>query len=121
MTTGDKCICPGEVLVFECTVIRGTATVWRGTPDFIDCPTSDTMKQELVLLHNRYGEGIIGACNNNNIVGRIIKFDNGSYTSQLNVTFTSDLRGVTIECAHDDGFAVSVVGNRTIIDTTGRQ
>ena len=79
------------------------------------------MNQEIVLHHNLYDEGIVtvGTCNNGSIVGRIIRSDNGSYTSRLNVTFTSDLRGMTIECAHDDGVAVSVVGNRTI-DTTGR-
>ena len=68
-------------------------------PDFFDCSTIDTLNQEIILIHNLYDEGIvtIGTCNNGSIVGRIIRAENGNYTSQLNVTFTSDLRGVTLE------------------------
>ena len=110
------CICPGDELVFECTVIGGSATVWRGTPDFFGCSTSDTLNQEIVLRHSRHNQGIvtIGTCNNGSIVGRIIRAENDNYTSQLNVTFTSDLRGVTIECIHDDGATEYVIGNSTI-------
>ena len=111
------CICPGDVLVFECTVEGGLAdaTIFRGT-GFFDCSTRETMNQEIILIHGRYDDGIvtIGTCNNGSIVGRIIRAENGSYTSQLNVTFTSDLSGVIIECIHDDGITLSVIGNSTI-------
>ena len=45
------------------------------------------LNQEIVLLHNRYDKGIvtIGTCNNGSIVGRIIRAENGNYTSHVHM------------------------------------
>ena len=61
---------------------------------------------EIVLLHSRFesNTGTLRMCSNGAIVGRSLRVeDNGGYTSQLNVTVSSDMIGESIECAHDHG------------------
>ena len=95
------CTCPGYTLTYECTVMGGPggATVWHGTS--FNCTMSD---HEIVLLHSRFesNTGTLRMCSNGAIVGRSLRVENnGRYTSQLNVTVSSDMTGESIECAHD--------------------
>ena len=102
----NDCVCPGDTLTYECTVVgdRGGITVWMG--DFFRCPNG---KKEIGLLHSDFTNGQAGGvyntqtCNDGNVVGRIIRVENGVFTSQLNVTLTSDIIGRSIECAYDNG------------------
>ena len=56
-------------------------------------------------------------CNNGAIVARILSIDGNNYTSQLNVTVTSETIGKTIECLHDDGLFVYTRFSSTITIT----
>ena len=92
----------------------GGATVWRGTA--LNCTMSD---HEIVLLHSRFesNTGTLRICNNGAIVGRSLRVENNSsYTSQLNVTVSSDMIGESIECAHDHG-TTDTIGSSTLTAT----
>ena len=73
----------------------GGATLWNGTA--FNCA--------IILLHHYYlsTDGAIGSCNNGTIVGRSLSVEGNNYTSQLNVTVTSDTAGETIMCFHYNG------------------
>ena len=76
----------------------GQATVWTGTA--INCPSTNNM---IILTHSFAVEGIIQICNNGAIVARSLLVEGNNYTSQLNVTLTTEIMGKSIECLHDDG------------------
>ena len=111
------CICPGNTLTYECTVMGGPggATVWRGTA--LNCTMSD---HEIVLLHSRFESdtGTLRMCSNGAIVGRSLRVENnGGYISQLNVTVSSDMIGESIECAHDHDGATDMIRSSTLTAT----
>ena len=119
MSLSDDCICPGDTVVYECTVIgdNGGFTLWMG--DFFRCSSGNRV---IALRHHQFmniqGGGMPNAriCNNGNVAGRLIRIENGSYTSELNVTLTADIVGRSIECAYDNG-TIHGVGSLNI--TTG--
>ena len=103
-------VCPGDIVTYECTVIgdHGGITLWMG--DFFYCSDSENV---IELLHSQFtylpgGEATTRMCNDGNVVGRIIGVENGSYTSQLNITLTSDIFKKSIECAYDNGPGTSI-------------
>ena len=79
---------------------------------------------EIVLLHSHFvsDTGTFKTCNNGAIVGRSFRVeDNSSYTSQLNVTVSSDMIGESIECVHTPSATdVIVVGSSVINVITGQ-
>ena len=111
----DDCVCPGDVVTFECTVIGGfgTTTVWKS--DIFHCSSG---KQVIELVHrpvNFEQEGDnTRACNNGDIVGRIVRSENDSFTSQLNVTLTQNISGGRIECIGDNGISTHRIGSLNI-------
>ena len=111
LTSG--CVCPGDTLIYECTVTGGVATIWTGSA--LDC----NHLKEIVLLHNRFLDGIAGSCNNGAIVVRSLSVQGDNYTSQLNVTVTSDTAGKTIECASDNGVNITLFFSTVIPAITG--
>ena len=113
LVSNSDCASPGlrycDTLTFECTVVGGLGTVWRGSA--FDCENSNN---EITLLHSRFVNGTIGTCNNDSIIGRSIGVENGTcFTSQLSIMISPDLIGKTIECLHDD-YNTTVVGSFTI-------
>ena len=114
LTSG--CACPGDTLTYKCTVVGGIlggATVWKGTA--FDCPLN-----EIALLHPRFTSaiGTYGVCNSGAIVARSFSVEGNNYTSQLNVTFTSDIAGETIMCVHDT-ISSNIIQLSAVIPTTG--
>ena len=92
-----SCTCPGYTVTYECTVMGGIGTVWRGSA--INCENS---ANEVFLLHNRFGlsdRDYTKTCNNGTISGRGVRVTGGFYTSQLSVKISLDLLGKTVECA----------------------
>ena len=81
-------------------------TVWRGTA------LGKCEVQEISLRHDRFTEptGARESCNNNSIVGQSLIVENGLYTSELNVTITSDNVGKTITCAYYNVTEITTVG-----------
>ena len=90
----NDCSCVGDTLTFECTVMSGLGTIWRGSA--FNC---DSNGNEIFLLNHSNEE----TCNGGMITGRVIRCENDSYTSQLNVILSSDLIGRVIECASYSG------------------
>ena len=95
----NKCVCPGDKLIYRCTVqgnING-ATIWTGTA-FSGC-----QQNEILLQHSLFTStgGSTGTCNNRDIVGQSLGVQGNNYTSQLNITITQDTAGKIIACAYD--------------------
>ena len=108
-TSSSDCVSPGycNTLTFECTVVGGSGTVWRGTA--FNC---DDSNDEIILLHSQFVNGTIGTCNNGTIVGQDIRVENDTYyTSQLSILVTSDLIGKSIECIHDEYANTTLIGS----------
>ena len=60
---GD-CACPGYTLMFECIVMGGSGTVWKGTA--FNCVERNN---EILIIHRRFGlDGAFGTCNNGTII-----------------------------------------------------
>ena len=97
----SECVRPGDTLTYDCTVTGqpGGFTVWTGSA--FDC-----LSNEISLPHNRYtlAEGAFGVCNNGAIVAKSLSVEANNYTSQFNVTVTTDIAGKTIECVRNDTF-----------------
>ena len=111
-----SCTCLGHVVTYECTVMRGLGTVWRGNA--FDCASSDN---EIYLLESHFdsSERSSITCNNGMITGRINRIDGGFYTSQLSVTVSSDLIGKNVSCAQSDGSTTDVlIGSPITIHNT---
>ena len=109
------CTCPEDILVLTCIVDGGVITLWRGTA--FSCPTTNN---EILLRHTLIASRTAsGACNNGAIVGRGLGEEDNVYTSQLNVTVSSDLNSQTIECAYDDGIRTNVVFTTVITVLSG--
>ena len=75
----------------------------------------------IVLPHSQFSrpQGTKESCNNGAIIARSLKGGNGTYTSQLSVTVTSELIGDAIECVHDNGTDTIKVVGMAIINETG--
>ena len=108
------CTYPGHNLTYECTVMGSSFgfTVWRGSA--FDCKI-----EEIPLRHHRFTDGVAGECNNGSIVAQSLREQDGFYTSQLNVTFTTALIGKNIECVHDSLNNTDTVGSMNI-STSGK-
>ena len=117
VSVNNDCIQSCNTVTYECIVFgdQGGFTVWTGD-FFVDCPNN---KREMILQHEvSDSEFIDQKCNNESIVGRIVRIENGVYISQLNVTLTSDIVGRSIECAYDNG-TIHKIGSLNL--TTGKQ
>ena len=90
----------------------GGYTIWRGTA-FSDCISDE---QEILLIHLRFisNGGTNGTCNHGDIVGRSLGVEGSNYTSQLDVTVTSDVIGKNIMCSNE-----AITEFSTTITTTG--
>ena len=79
-TFSGDCVCSGHTLTFECTVMRGVGIIWRGSA-FNNCSGSNN--NEISLRDSGNGNRMqepITRCNGT-IVGRVVKIENGSFTS----------------------------------------
>ena len=94
------------------------STIFRGCSfKFINCTGNI---DRLALPHSQFNrpQGTKRSCNNGAIIARSLHGGNGTYTSQLSITVTSELIGDVIECVHDTGIAIEDVGI-AIINATG--
>ena len=102
------CRCIGDTLTFECTVMSGSATIWRGSA--FNCASSNN---EIHLTKSSVDDNNI--CNRGMIKVQVIGHnENISYTSQLNVTLSTDLIGQTIECLGHNGSDIMEISNTTL-------
>ena len=76
--------------------------------DFFKCTSSISNNgSDLALSHERFDQGVVEYCNNGAVVGMSLMSENGGYTSQFNITVSSEqlLAGGMIECLNDNGFS----------------
>ena len=77
----DDCLCQGHNLTYECSVVGGGATVWKGIA--FDCPLAD---DEVIIFHRmNYTSQRPQTCNDGAIIGHAISVENDIYKSQLNI------------------------------------
>ena len=114
----NNCVCPGDVISYECAIVGGGATLWRGSA--FNCPS---MSNEIVLRHAQF-KSAVRDCNDEIVAYSVgtVTLDNNlkCYVSRLNVTVNDEMRNTTIQCVHD--FLLSqpiVVGTTTLDYTTG--
>ena len=75
------------------------------------------LMKKIILRHSGFTSGTVihESCGTRQpIVGRSVSVANGSFISQLLVTYSDDLIGKTIECANESG---QNVGSKQINDT----
>ena len=104
MTAVTECICPGQNVIYQCTVTGEGFTVWGGTA--FQC-TGDS----ITLRNSDFGSvssPAVGECNDGQIIGRGVSQENNSYTSQLNITLSEGLVGETVTCGVDSGSLTSI-------------
>jgi hypothetical protein len=80
-------------------------TIWTGSA--FTCSSSNN---EIYLTNSSAADE---TCNDEMITGQIIKREGNNYTSQLNVTLSSDLTG-KIECVSNNGSQTVEISNTSI-------
>ena len=111
------CVCPGDVLTFNCTAVGTGTTQWGGTA--FNCSGKGN---SIILRHQRFNDpgGVAGECNNRTILGRSIEVDNDCYTSQLNFTVTPSFNNKTVSCTHTSSVAVNIIGTSMLTIMEGK-
>ena len=110
----SQCICPGDILTYECTIEGDSGvTLWTGT--LFDCPQTEN---RLVFVHRRF-VNTTRTCNNEAIVGRAVRVEGSNYTSQVNITVDPSMNGESVTCLSNVDFSNMLIGNSTIMLTTG--
>lgn len=104
--SSTACLCPGDNLHFECTIVGRGTTLWRGSA-FMTC-------DYIALLHSRFTQGTSGICNSGSLIGRSVEVGNDCYTSQLNITLSRELDEHSIECVHDNGTQLLAIGTSKV-------
>ena len=98
--------CPGVVLMFVCDINGPGNTIWNGTAFY--CPSKSN---EVILRHSQFNteSGTSGSCNDRTLIkARSLGVINSCFSSQLNVTVTSDLNNRTIRCSHSSDTIVTI-------------
>ncbi len=101
-TTGLGCIPEGKTVSYECTVTDdngGSSTSWKGSA--FNCSTESTSTNNMIsLLHQFFClmSGSSGNCGDT-FSAISVTCNASMYTSQLNLTATTELDGQIIECS----------------------
>ena len=107
LPNGMTCACPGDSLIYTCTVIGGALTEWGSI-----CSGNAI----ITLAHVRFGDGsALSVCDGGSIVGRGVSVVNDTgvncYISELSFNASSNLNGRTVECSRD---GVDISGTDTV-------
>lgn len=95
-----------------CIAFGRGSTVWGGTAVPRECG-------DRILRHSQFSEGVIISCPDGSIVAESLSDDNDCYTSQLTVTIRPEINGTSITCKYDNGSQSFLLGEYTIIVTSG--
>ena len=114
MPASYDCACPHSVLTYTCTTVGQGVTLWEGTA--FNCPST---ANQIILRNSQFasgGTGTFGACNDGNIVAEGVRADSedNRHTSQLNVTVSARLDGLSIKCVYNSDEGVNTVGEATL-------
>jgi hypothetical protein len=108
--------CPGDVLMYVCDITGPGNTIWNGTAFY--CPSKSN---ETILRHSQFStlSGTSGSCNDRTVIrAQSLGTINRCFSSQLNVTVTSDLNGTTIRCSHSSD-RIEKIGEIVLSVATG--
>ena len=112
---GTQCACPGDRLIYNCSIVGGIATLWRGTA--FDCPLDDS---EITLRHSQFASNQeTGICNNGDIAGHGIGVINNCYTSQLSITIRESYNNNTVQCAFTSSVETRTIGESLLSIVSG--
>ena len=107
--------CPGDTLTYTCTIAGPGNTIWSGTA--FDCSSKS---DEIILRHSQFGIGTFGNCNDGAITAQSLGVvDSSCYSSQLNVTVSSDMNNQNIQCAYSSD-RITTIEVATLSLATGK-
>ena len=99
--TPESCTCPGDELIFECTIEGDAGTYWQGTA-LVEC-----LQRRILIRHSQFhgsGHTDRNSCGaTGTVVIRTISAINNTFTTQLNIVANHHLNGSTVECVSDRG------------------
>ena len=108
----NDCACPGNNLIFECTVVGadGGTTQWTG-----DAIHSCSVPV-IFLRHRDFITGTTQSmvCNGGEIIIRSLRVESDCYTSQMDISFSNTLINRTVICAYDNGTHAVDVGSVSV-------
>ena len=115
--TPESCICPGDEVIFECTIEGDTGTYWQGTA------LEECLHGRILIRHSQFQGG--GHTDRNGcgasgtvIVHTISVVNSTLFTTQLTIFANQQLNGRTVECVSDRG---RVIGQSQIWLKTGNR
>jgi hypothetical protein len=112
---GTQCACAGDRLIYNCSIMGGTATLWRGTA--FDCPMDEN---EITFRHSQFAANQeIRICNDGDLVGRNVGVVNDCYTSQLNVIVRESFNNKTVQCAFTSSEGMTTIGESLLRVVSG--
>ena len=109
LTNTKECYCPGDTLIYECSIAGGGVTVWKGTA--FDC---HDQRNEVSFLHSRFNGSLRCSGADRELVARTLSVESNCYSSQLNVTVSSNLNGTSVKCVYDNGTDEIEIGSENV-------
>ena len=111
---GRQCTCVGDRLIYNCSVVGGTATRWKGS--LIECPLD-----VITLRHSQFENNqAFEICNNGDISGHGITVVNNCYTSQLSVTVRESFNNTTVQCILNSNEGTTIIGESVLNVISGK-
>ena len=113
--TSESCTCPGDELIFECTIEGDAGTYWQGTA------LEQCLQGRILIRHTQFlggGHTERNACGASGtaIARTISAVNNTLFTTQLTIFANQRLNGSTVMCISDRG---RVIGQSQIWLKTG--
>ena len=113
--TPESCACPGDELIFECTIEGDAGTYWQGTA------LEECLHGRILIRHSQFrGGGLIDrntcGASGSVIVRTYSAINNTLFTTRLTTFANQQLNGRTIECISDRG---RIIGRNHIWLKTG--
>ena len=102
----SDCTCSGFNVTYECTTIGPGSTFWV---------LGSSAECGINLRHSLFmSQTAVGRCMNGAVEGRGLQVEGDAYVSQLNVPVRTNLNGTIVQCEHDDGGSLTVIGTSTL-------
>ena len=102
------CVCPGDDVMYTCSILGGAFTSWSGTA--LKCePGGITLRHS-----NNFQPGKFDYCNGN-ITSEIVGINGNCYISRLKIAAIDNFNNTSVDCSYE----LSSVGNSTIFIIPG--
>ena len=115
----DACICPGDMLQFNCTAVGSGVTIWTGSAFTRIMCSSISLNHIQFQANIDFGQLLF--CPDMKVSVRPLSVINDCYTSQLTLpSVIAEFNGSTVICYHDTD-QTNEIGTYTIMYTTGER